>query len=183
MNDTPKISAHFQALNECLNQVDQDSIAKIVAFLRSIRAKGGCAWIVGNGGSAALAGHFANDLRKMCALPAIGVADLTAIVTAYGNDGGWDTMFSYPLHLMLKPIDCLVAISTSGRSRNVVEAATQVGKDRLIILTGIPGGVNRLATLQNSGIVYAQSPDITVQEDVHLIVCHAVAKALTDQPS
>lgn len=178
-----KIPPHLAAVAEALQLLDQEAISKAVTFLHEIREQHGMVWIIGNGGSAATASHFANDLRKMCALPAVALPDLTATFTAYANDDGWSNSFVYPLHLFMKPLDCLVAISTSGRSMNVLDAAAQASSThRLISLTGLPGPRNTLAGYQARSVVYAKSPDIKVQEDIHMIVCHAIAAALTDQP-
>lgn len=176
-----RIARHLRELSEAILLVDQPSIMEIVQYLQIIKTKRGTVWIIGNGGSAATASHFANDLRKMATLPAIALTDLTCTVTAYGNDNGWRNMFSHPLHFFLKPNDCLVAISCSGKSQNVIEAATQAGKDRLVILTGMPDKSNILANIPSTGLVYAHNPDIKIQEDIHLSICHAIASALAGE--
>jgi D-sedoheptulose 7-phosphate isomerase len=183
MTTIQRITGHFTAVATALSQVDPESVAVIARKLATVKEQSGTAWIIGNGGSAATASHFANDLRKIAQLRAIALPDLTPTITAYGNDNGWDSMYSHPLDLFLTGKDCLVAISCSGRSRNVVEAATQAGPGRLVIITGSPDPRNRLATLPKSGIVYAQSDDIKVQESVHSAVCHAIVAAMVVDPS
>lgn len=179
--ETPSTAIeHLQAVSQVLISLEPEHIGRIIAAFRELRKVNGGVWIVGNGGSAATASHFANDLRKMASIRAIAMPDLTPTVTAYGNDAGWINMFSYPLTILMRPTDMLVAISCSGKSKNVIEAARQVGGDRLIILTGVPARENELATLAAKGLVYANHPDITVQEDVHLAVCHAIAIGLKE---
>lgn len=182
MDPHEKIAFHLQAVQAALQVVDQDALARIVEYLDFIRKKDAAVWIVGNGGSAATASHFACDLRKACLIRAVALPDLTPTVTAYGNDDGWGGMFSHPLHILMHPVDCLVAISCSGRSANVVEASQQIGPTRLIVFTGMPDRFNTLAQLGGERVVYAKSPDIKVQEDVHLAVCHAITACLTGSP-
>jgi D-sedoheptulose 7-phosphate isomerase len=182
MTTIQRITGHFSAVTASLSQVDPESVATISRKLAAVKEKRGTVWIVGNGGSAATASHFANDLLKITHTHAIALPDLTSTVTAYGNDDGWMTMYSYPLHQLLRVDDCLVAISCSGKSANVVEAATQAGADRLVILTGNPGPRNLLATLPKAGVVYAQSEDIKVQESVHAAICHAIVAGMTIRP-
>ena len=74
----------------------------------------GIAWVIGNGGSAATASHFANDLFKMGRLRAVPLADLTPLSTAYGNDHGWKSMYADPLKGLMGREDVLIAISCSG---------------------------------------------------------------------
>lgn len=91
--------------------------------------------IIGNGGSAAMASHFAAELvghfeRKRKALPAIALTTDISILTALGNDDGYQTIFSRQIEALGKKDDMLFVLSTSGKSRNCIEAkrkAIQIG--------------------------------------------------------
>lgn len=177
MDTYEKIANHLSAVNKALLLLDHESIAGMVNYLLKVQSCGGMIWLFGNGGSAATASHFANDLRKMALIKAISLPDQTSLITAYGNDNGWSNMFSHPLQAFIKPDDCLFAISCSGKSSNVLEAARMVEPHQLLILTGDPKN-NPLADIPSSGLVCVSSPDIKVQEDVHLVICHAIVGAL-----
>lgn len=178
MNQLETIAKYLSSVQNELLLTDHETIRSIVDYLREIKKKGSTVWLIGNGGSAATASHFANDLRKAAMIPAISLPDLTPTITAYGNDDGWPNMYSHPLHLFMKPNDCLVAISCSGKSANICQAALDMTPERLVIFTGIISKYNRLANIRSSGMISVSDPDIKVQEDVHLAICHAIVGAL-----
>ena len=159
--------------------VNNDQVERAVETLRQCRNAGGIAWIIGNGGSAATASHFANDLFKMGRLRAVPLADLTPLTTAYGNDHGWKSMYAEPLKGLMGAEDVLVAISCSGVSPNIVEAAREVEGGRVIVLTGKLRSLNTLAEL-GTVVIGVPSGDIRIQEDVHLAICHAIAGILKE---
>jgi len=137
-------------------------------------------WVVGNGGRAATAMHFANDLQKMCRVDALALPSLIPTITAYGNDDGWHNMFSYAMGAF-KVGDILVAISCSGASQNVINAAKYAFKQdgKLIIFTGGITVKNELAEMPGI-VISVENDDIKVVEDVHVIICHAIAGAVKD---
>ena len=107
---------------------------------------GGTVYFCGNGGSAADAQHWATELSgrflvKRPALAAIALTTNTSALTAIGNDYGFEHVFSRQLEGLGAPGDVLVAISTSGRSRNVLEAvrAAHALGMTVIGVTGLPG--------------------------------------------
>lgn len=182
MDTLTKVSSHLAALSETLLLLDHESIRQIADTIKAANKRKAFFWLIGNGGSAATASHFAGDLRKVAHCRAVALPDMTPTVTAYGNDDGWISMFSYPLHHLMAPGDMLIAFSCSGKSQNVIEAAQQAGKDRLIVFTGMQDRYNNLAHLPCVGLVYANYPDIKVQEDVHMACCHAIIQALKLDP-
>jgi D-sedoheptulose 7-phosphate isomerase len=128
--------------------------------------KGGKILACGNGGSAADAQHFAAELvgrfeRERKELGAIALTTDSSILTAIGNDYGYDEVFSKQVRALGKPEDVLLAISTSGNSKNVIlaiEAAQKIGMG-IIAFTGRGGGkINQLLSHQN------------IQQSVHLCV-------------
>jgi D-sedoheptulose 7-phosphate isomerase len=167
---------HFNELSAALFSIDRDELHKAIALLRTAQSERKFVWIAGNGGSAATAEHFANDLVKMAGIKAIALPAQTPTVTAFGNDAGWENMFSHALDVFQEPEDVLVVISCSGRSPNVIQAAK--GVRNLIVLTGDDYQDNELVHMRTFACIPALSDDITVQEDIHLAVCHAIAKAL-----
>lgn len=174
-----KFGKHFSELATALFVIEQNELNNAIQTLREARKKHASVWIIGNGGSAATASHFANDLAKMCGIKAFSVADMTPTVMAFGNDDGWNVMFQHTIDVYLEPDDVIVAISCSGRSKNVIMAATSI--PNLIVLTGKDTEENYLARMPNKAYLRAMNDDITVQEDVHLAMCHAIAKALRDE--
>jgi D-sedoheptulose 7-phosphate isomerase len=115
---------------------------EVAACLRA----GGKVLTCGNGGSAADAQHLAAELvcrfeRDGRALHAVSLTTDTSALTAVGNDLGFDRVFSRQVEALGRPGDILVAISTSGRSKNVlaaVDAAQGIGM-KVLVMTGTPG--------------------------------------------
>ncbi|MGH8114666.1 MAG: D-sedoheptulose-7-phosphate isomerase [Rhodanobacteraceae bacterium] len=138
----------------------------------------------GNGGSAAAAQHlvaelvvrFCNDRR---ALAAIALSADTMTLTAIGNDYGYERIFARQVEAIASPGDVLVAISTSGNSANVIEAAktAQTIGCRVIALTGSDGG--EIASHADL-VVRAPSSVVARIQEVHDVCIHAIAEALEE---
>ena len=146
---------------------------------------GGKVLACGNGGSAGDAQHFAAELvgrfeRERPGLPAISLATDTSILTAVGNDYGYQQVFSKQVQALGQPGDVLLAISTSGNSGNVIaaiEAAHE--KDMAVIaLTGKGGGrIDAMLTDREMHICVPHDRTARIQE-VHLLVIHCLCDAI-----
>ena len=157
--------------------LDFDQITKAAEVLSDARKTLSNVWIVGNGGSASTANHLANDLYKMCNIRAISLPLLVPTVLAYGNDTGWRNMFVGAFGKLYTPGDVLIAISCSGNSDNVVACAEMVEKP-IILMTG-NNRKSKLAQMNPKAVIYVDNDDITIQESVHSVVCHAIARILS----
>lgn len=166
---------HLWSVRHAINSVNDSDVERVVELLASTRDSGDSVWIIGNGGSAATASHFANDLVKACGIRAFAVADHTPAVLAYGNDTGWENMFTEYLRVNANHNDVLVAISCSGKSANIISAAREFLF--VVAMTGNPQERSGLVD-EASHIIYAPAKDIKVQEDVHMAICHAIVGAL-----
>ena len=137
---------------------------------------GGKVLLMGNGGSAADAQHIAAELvgRYLCerkGLPAIALTTDTSILTAVGNDYGYDTVFSRQVDALALPQDVVVGYSTSGNSHNVcaaMKAAANIGCDT-VALTGESGG--KLLDLVGHCICVPSSSTPRIQE-AHAFIGH-----------
>ena len=146
---------------------------------------GGKVLACGNGGSAGDAQHFAAELvgrfeRERPGLPAISLATDTSILTAVGNDYGYQQVFSKQVQALGQPGDVLLAISTSGNSGNVIaaiEAAHE--KDMAVIaLTGKGGGrIGAMLSDRDMHICVPHNRTARIQE-VHLLVIHCLCDAI-----
>ena len=146
--------------------------------------------LCGNGGSAADAQHWAAEFVSRFhfarpALPAIALTTDTSILTAIGNDYGYERLFARQVEALGQQGDILFAISTSGRSPNVVEAVKAAQKKGMISV-GFTGANGReLATLADHCIAVPSlsTPVIQVGHEVagHTI-CMLVEKALFERP-
>ena len=91
-------------------------------------------FLIGNGASASMASHLSADLAKNAALLTMTFTDLS-LVTALGNDDGYDTVFSSPIRWRGRPGDMLVAISSSGGSPNILKACEAAREKEVTIVT------------------------------------------------
>ncbi len=145
-----KTLANFRRMSE--DQVLRGQIVHAAqACVASLRA-GGKVLFAGNGGSAADAQHWAGELVSRFyydrpGLPAIALTTDTSILTAIGNDYGYDYTFARQVEALGRPGDVVVLISTSGNSANVVRAA-EAARERGMTVIGFTGqGGGKLAAL------------------------------------
>src|SRR5262249_42907685 len=103
-------------------------------FLSKTKEKQGIVYVIGNGGSAGIASHFSNDLMKALKIGSQTLYD-TNLLTCLANDFGYEQVFSYPLEQLLKKEDLLVAISSSGQSKNILQAAEVAKKKGIPLMT------------------------------------------------
>lgn len=138
----------------------------------------------GNGGSAADSQHIAAEFvgrfqKERAAWPAVALTTDTSALTALGNDYTFDIVFSRQLQALGQKGDVLVAISTSGNSKNVLEAVKQA-KAMGITAIGVTGGSGgQLAGLCDIVIVAASSKTARIQES-HLVIFHTICQLVED---
>ncbi|MCB1084716.1 MAG: SIS domain-containing protein, partial [Chlamydiia bacterium] len=132
------------------------------SYLRQVQNRDGSVYVIGNGGSAGIASHFAIDLLNALEIPAQTLYD-SNVMTCISNDYGYDHVFSRPLKLLLKKNDLLVCISSSGNSQNILNG-TEVAKKKgasVITLSGfephnplrVLGGLNFFLPIIDYGLV------------------------------
>lgn len=136
-----------QATVELVREQLQPAILELATRLVSALRAGGKLLICGNGGSAADSQHFAAELigrfeRERCGLPAIALTTDTSSLTALSNDYGFEQVFSRQVEALATPADVLIAISTSGNSKNILRAIARAKKLGCLTcgLTGADGG-------------------------------------------
>lgn len=162
------------------------SLETIVHLLVRAREEERCIFVLGNGGSAATASHFANDLGKggmtgfASRFKVLALTDNVPLMTAWANDTHYENIFAEQLRNFCTPGDVVVAISGSGNSPNVL-AAVRLAHERgatTVGLTGLPGG--KLRQLVDHCLV-VPSDDMQHIEDMHLITTHVVYSAIRDR--
>ena len=163
--------------------------ARIVALADLIAErvrKGGKVLVFGNGGSAADAQHFAGELvgrftKEGPPIPALALTTDTAIMTAVGNDYGYEHIFKRQVEAHARPDDIAVGISTSGNSTNVLEAM-EVAKARGVLTVGMTGqDGGKLAALVDHLFAVPSKETPRIQEAHHLmnhILCELLEERL-----
>lgn len=181
------LDSYFEEQRSLLAQMRGDSFGAILEVIERARRERRHIFIIGNGGSASTASHFAADLQKNTVradLPRFRITcfnDNMAIFSAHANDDGYESVFVEPLLSHAEPGDVLIAISASGNSPNVLRAVRAANEGGLITIAfaGMAGGqLKELA--QHCMVVPSQSYEHI--EDVHLMLCHAIVAAVKTNP-
>ena len=166
------------ALHERVRSGSVQPVVEAAAAIVRALEQGGKVLLIGNGGSAADAQHVAAELvgrfeRRRRALAAIALSTDTSVVTAVSNDEGYEQVFTRQIEALARDGDILVAITTSGRSPNVLHALEAVKKRglRSIGVTGRDGGaVARLVDIH----VNVPSDSTPRVQEVHRTLLHAI---------
>jgi D-sedoheptulose 7-phosphate isomerase len=182
INDYSK--SYIDYLTSVLNSIALSDIEKFVEVLLEARERGSSIFFIGNGGSAATASHFANDIAigtRISEKPfrAISLCDNQAVITAIANDDGYEEIFSQQLQVLLKKQDVVIGISASGNSPNLLKAI-DTSKKLSAITVGISafdGGKMR-EMVDVSLHVPTEKGEYGPAEDAHMILDHLVSNYL-----
>jgi D-sedoheptulose 7-phosphate isomerase len=177
------MAAHLDATQRALDALFLPDVAGAARELVDVVCNGGRVLVAGNGGSAAHAQHLSAELvgryvdRGRPPLSAIALHSDTSSLTAVANDFGWHDVFSRQVVAHGRPGDALVAVSTSGRSTNLLRAAVVARRQGLRVLA-ITGRVpNPLADWADAVVSVDADATPTVQE-VHQVVVHLLCDAV-----
>lgn len=177
------ISDYLTGVQSLLGKISAGDIQRIVNLLHDTRMNRHTVYLCGNGGSAATASHWANDLCKgtlaesLPRLRAIALTDNVPLMTAWANDSAYENIFASQLANYVQPLDIVIGISGSGNSRNVLNAIRCARQEGALTI-GLSGfdGV-KLKGLADFCIV-VPSNSMEQVEDAHLILTHAISTAL-----
>lgn len=139
--------------------------------VKESQSQGGICYVIGNGGSAGIASHVASEFLKGLKLRAMTFTDAD-LLTCIGNDMGYENTYAVPLQVLMKKEDMLIAISSSGRSRNLIQAV-QVAQEVGATVITLTGGVedNPLKSLGNLNI-WLDSREGSLIESGHFFILH-----------
>ena len=155
-----------------------DQAAESVAgTIRDSSNHGGKVIIIANGGSASIASHMQNDLAKACGIQAL-VFTEAPLLTALSNDDGYETAYETLTRLWARPDDLLIAISSSGRSENILRAVTAMrdAEGTVVTLSGFEPD-NPLRTTGDTNF-YLNSWHYGLVETAHAAICHYLSDAV-----
>jgi len=176
--------AYLDYLSDVLRKIDLKEIEYFIDVLIDARERGATVYFIGNGGSAATASHFANDLAVGTnsyekPLRAVSLTDNQAIITAIGNDFGYGEVFVRQLRVLGKSEDVVVGISASGNSVNIINAFefAKAANIKSVAITAFDGG--KMKMIADLGIhVPTESKEYGPAEDAHMILDHLIGAYL-----
>ena len=178
------IANRLLEISNAIENIDISNLYKAAVKIGATANKGGTIYVCGNGGSAATASHFKNDLEKYgCAnaeftkIKVICLNDNVPIMTAVANDISYDDIFKFQVYNKLRPEDLLIAISTSGSSPNILRIVNYA-RDKHISVIGMTGGKGgQLKNLSDLSL-HTNIDGAANIEDIHSIMCHTIAESL-----
>lgn len=171
LNTAMKTCSYSNRQNTALDESTAlDAAFKLLA--RTV-ALNGIVYVIGNGGSAGIASHFSNDLMKALGIPSQTLYD-SNLMTCLSNDLGYENVFSYPLQKLLKSTDLLIAISSSGKSKNILNAVEVAlsRKSSLITFSGFLAD-NSLRQMGDLNF-WIPCSDYGLVESAHFFLLHTI---------
>ena len=177
------IDKYLDQVRQTLDLLPRNKVEEVIEMLLRAYMEDRQVFMIGNGGSSSTASHFACDLAKSTAragrkrFRTIALTDNVALLTAWANDNGYQSVFSEQLANLMNEGDILVAISGSGNSPNILEAVKEARArgGETIGLTGFGGG--KLREMVDLCVV-VPSQCMAQIEDVHLILEHLVSSCI-----
>ncbi len=179
------INSYFDEIKHCLNSIDNKKIELAIDMILRAYKNDRKVFILGNGGSASTASHMSCDLGKGTLqriydnsekrLKVISLTDNVAVMTAYGNDLGFEDIFVQQLRNLIETGDVIIAISGSGNSKNIIKAlvyARECGAKTIGFLGFKTGG--KAGSLVDCAII-VDSNFYGPIEDVHNVLNHLIS--------
>jgi D-sedoheptulose 7-phosphate isomerase len=174
------IEGYLKGLRSCLDEISKQDIEDIVDIIFTAYRKGKHVFIMGNGGSATTASHFARDLQIGTAVEgkprvkALSLTDNVALITALANDIEYSSIFKEQLVGQINEGDVVIGISASGNSTNVLRAIEFARSQGAITMGLIGFGGGKLKEFTHKFIALS-SKDYGQVEDVHLTLDHIIS--------
>jgi D-sedoheptulose 7-phosphate isomerase len=182
------IAKYLQAVQATINNLDPEVIASFATHLENAYISNQSIYVIGNGGSAANASHFAQDLAKGIffekpvakTMKAISLTDNIAHITAIANDTGYQNIFSAQINTYAQDSDVLICISGSGNSENIIEAVKAAKQKNMFVIgvTGFDGG--QLKSMANFS-VHLPLHEMCTVESIHSIIFHLIVLELRER--
>ena len=176
---TDALEDHISDVRRVLAEISSDAVERVVDVILNAHRQMQHVYIIGNGGSASTASHFACDLSKATIvegqrrLRVTSLTDNMALLTAWANDSSYDMVFAEQLSSLLNAGDVVIAISASGNSPNMLEAIRVAGM-RGAITVGLVGFTGGSLIRGVDLAVHVPSHSYGVVEDCHLVLEHAI---------
>jgi D-sedoheptulose 7-phosphate isomerase len=175
--------SYLDTLGDVVRSVPREPLERVLSLLLDARATGRRVYVLGNGGSAAIASQFVCNLVKTAqaggcqSLRAFALTDNTPSLTAWANDTAYDQIFAQQIRVLAEPGDLVIAISASGNSPNVIAGihAAHACGSRTVGLLGFDGG---LALDLVDVAVHVPYDNYGLVEDTHMAIGHALTRAL-----
>lgn len=184
------IDKYIGEIESLLKNIDNQKVFEVIQLIIEAYKNNKQIFIMGNGGSASTASHFACDLGKGTIIEGkdrfrvMSLNDNMALVTAFSNDYGYEHVFSEQLKNLINENDIVIAISASGNSPNIIEGINYAKEKsaKIIGFSGFSGG--NLSEISDI-CIHVNSNNYGQVEDIHMVLCHLISqnikKALAEE--
>ena len=184
--DLVRAQRSLDETSAAIASLDQTALIQLAELIANLGKTEGILWTMGNGGSSSTGSHMACDVGKGVGaslespIRALSINEQAITQSAWANDFGFEDAMRNQLEQLARPGDAVLAISGSGNSQNVVNAAewAKANGHAVAILVGRNGGkLSAFADVE----IRVDSTDMQVLENVHLVIVHWLFKALTHE--
>tara|TARA_B100001057_G_scaffold496374_1_gene597694 strand:+ start:469 stop:996 length:528 start_codon:yes stop_codon:yes gene_type:complete len=157
---------YFQKYNEILSDIEISNFIKLEKLLKSYKNKKNRVFIFGNGGSSSISSHVATDLTKICKIKALSLSDHN-LITCFANDYGFENWIMESVKSFVNKEDLVILISSSGQSKNVINAAKFCKRNKIKLVTFT--GFNKNNKLRKLGVLnfWVNSKRYNFVENIH----------------
>lgn len=184
MTSVNSFQDYVTRISLALSATSSERIEEVIKIILNCSENGGTIWLIGNGGSASTSSHFATDLSRCTnskgePIKGLSLCDNSSLITAIGNDFGFEEIFVKQLTNLAKKSDLLISISASGNSVNIIKAIeyAKTNSIKTVALNGFNGGsVHEICDF--SIHVPTAIGDYGVAEDAHLIISHFICSQM-----
>jgi D-sedoheptulose 7-phosphate isomerase len=185
------IRGFVSGVTRVMEDLPVQEIAKAINIIQAVYERDGRIYIFGNGGSLALATHWVSDFNKTVfshnleqhtrRFQAIRLPSTEEEMSAWANDVGYEMVFAGPLQNYLQETDCVIAISSSGNSPNIIRAV-ELARRRQVPVIGISGfDGGKLNDLADAKIaVVTEKGRYEIVEGIHAVILHLFTKYFQD---
>lgn len=158
----------------------KDGMELLVDIFTEKKRAGAKVYFIGNGGSAAIASHMTADFMKNGGMNTVSLYD-NAVTTCMGNDYGYEHVFSKPLSFLADEGDLLVAISSSGKSKNIINSI-KVAEEKNVTVVSLTGfDDDNLARIEADVSVYVPSHKYGIVESIHNLILQEIVDHIMER--
>ncbi len=158
----------------------ETAVTRLCSMLADLRQQDGTLYLLGNGGSASVSSHAATDFFNVAKLRAITLHE-SSMLTCMTNDYGYENAYARMVCQMVKPKDIVIAISSSGQSKNIRNAVKQAREKGAIVITLSGFDVNNPLRLMGELNFWLDSSDFGMVEIGHQFILHNISDRLRDE--
>jgi D-sedoheptulose 7-phosphate isomerase len=184
MTSVSSFQDYVSRIGLALSATSSKKIEEVIEIILNCSDNGGTIWLIGNGGSASTSSHFATDLSRCTntkgePIRGVSLCDNSSLITAIGNDFGFQEIFVKQLSNLAQKNDLLISISASGNSENVIKAIeyAKTNSIKTVSLNGFNGG--KAHGISDCSIhVPTNIGDYGVAEDAHSIISHFICSQM-----